>query len=90
MTDHMGLAGIQRVEDRERVGNRDVLAVGRAAFRYSGRRIAARGIGDAPVVVLKFSDLLGPGPVIAGEFVDKQNRGAGTVLLVIQPGAVGR
>src|SRR6267142_507602 len=50
--------------------------------------MAARGIGDRPVAPAKMLKLLFPAAMIAGEFMDEDDRRSASSFLVVQPYAV--
>src|SRR6202047_540241 len=79
----MRLLDTKMIEHHENVVRRAVLAVGRRILRHVRRRIAARGIGDGPVTPAKMLKLLFPAAMIAGEFMDEDDRRAAAGFLII-------
>src|ERR1700692_658107 len=84
----MRLRNRKMIEHRQNVVGRAVLAIGRRILRYVRWRIAARGIGDGPVALPEMLKLLFPAAMIAGEFMDEDDRRAASGFLVIEPHAV--
>src|SRR5664279_1765813 len=84
----MRLPDSKMIKHRQNVVSGAVLAIGRRILRYVRWRIAARGIGDGPVAPAKMQKLLFPAAMIAGEFMDEDDRRAASGFLVVQPYAV--
>src|SRR6266849_4378360 len=84
----MRLLDTKMIEHHENVVRCAVLAIGRRILRHVRRRIAARGIGDGPVTPAKMLKLLFPAAMIAGEFMDEDDRRAASGFLIIWPYAV--
>ena len=81
---------LEMIEHRDCVAHDMLKAVDVARHRHVGRRIAARGIGDAAVALAEFTQLRFPTAVIATEFMHEQDRRPLPHLLVMQPYFVGR
>ncbi len=89
VTDHMGLFDAERVHDRDHIASRNILPVARRIVRHVRRRIAALAVGDAAMRARKTAHLRLPGTIVAGEFVDEDNRRAAAGFFVIEAHAVG-
>src|SRR5258707_1270557 len=84
----MRLLDTKTIKHHQNIVGGAVLAVGRRILRHVRWRIAARGIGDGPVAPTKMLKLLFPAAMIAGEFMDEDDRRAASGFLVVQPYAV--
>src|SRR5258708_4334449 len=84
----MRLLDTKMIEHHENVVGGAVLTIGRRILRHVRRRIAARGIGNGAVAPAKMLKLLFPAAMIAGEFMDEDDRRAAAGFLVVQPYAV--
>src|SRR6266850_1963767 len=86
---HAGWAADMRLLDTKTIKHHQdivggtVLAVGRRILRHVRWRIAARGIGDGPVAPTKMLKLLFPAAVIAGEFMDEDDRRSASSFLIV-------
>src|ERR1700722_6455946 len=86
--ENMRLRNRKMINHPQNVVGRAALAIGRRILRYVRWRIAARGIGDGPVALPEMLKLLFPAAMIAGEFMDEDDRRAASGFLVVQPHAV--
>jgi hypothetical protein len=78
------------IQHRADVVARAVLGISLRLGRHIRGRIAAGVEGDAAVEPREMAQLRLPAPMIAGEFVDKNDQPAGAGLFVIQTDAVVR
>ena len=88
-TDDMRTFYFEMIEHGDGVAHHVLVAVGVARRRHVGRRIAARGIGDAAVALAEFAELRLPAAMVAGEFVHEQDRRALPRFFVMEPHIVG-
>jgi hypothetical protein len=72
------------IEHRERVGVEMFVGVDIGRGRHVGRRIAARGIGDAAMAARKVAHLRLPIGVVGGEFVQENDRSSISRLFVME------
>jgi hypothetical protein len=70
--DDVGTIDPGGVQHGDRVGDGPRLGVGLEVARNVGRRIAAGGVGDAPVAPAEGAELRLPAAMVAGELVDEQ------------------
>src|SRR5882762_9778045 len=84
----MRLLDTKTIKHHQNIVGGTVLAVGRWILRHVRWRIAARGIGDGPVAPAEMLKLLFPAAMIAGEFMDEDDRRSASGFLVVQPYAV--
>ena len=89
MADDVSIINLQCIHQRDDVRAGGVLPVTRGIVRNVGRRIAALTIGDAAIGAREAPHLRLPGAVIAGKFMDKDDRRPGAGLFVIQVHAIG-
>jgi hypothetical protein len=83
MAHDVRLVDLQRVHQRDNVGASEVLAIARGVVGNVRRRIAALTVGDAPIGAAEPAHLRLPGAVIAGKFMDKDDRRPGAGFFVI-------
>ena len=81
--DDMRLVDLELVEHVYRVIDRAPLRIFLDRIRNLRWRIAARIVGDAAVAAGEIADLKLPGAIVAGEFMDEQDRPAGAAVLVV-------
>ena len=86
--DEMRLGDFQVIEHRERVGVEMLVGVDFLRCGHVGRRVTARGIGDAAVAAREIAHLRLPIGVVGGEFVQEDDRRAGACFLEIEPDIV--
>jgi hypothetical protein len=79
----MRVLDTKMIEHHQNVVGRAVLAIARRILRHVRRRIAARGIGDGAVAPAKMLKPLFPAAMIAGEFVDEDDRRASAGFLIV-------
>src|SRR5260370_32390404 len=79
----MRLRDTKMIEHHENVVGCAVLAIGRWILRHVRRRIAARGIGDGAVAPAEMLKLLFPAAMIAGEFMDEDDRRTAACFLIV-------
>jgi hypothetical protein len=84
----MGFVDLKMVQHRSDVICGTDLRVFRHVFRNVGRRVTARGIGDGAVALPEMAHLRFPRAMVAGVFMDEDDRGASAGLLVIQADSV--
>src|SRR5260370_29256926 len=84
----MRLPDTKMIKHHQNVVGSAVLAVGRRILLHVRWRIAARGIGDGPVAPAKMLKLLFPAAMIAGEFMDEDDRRGASGFLVVSPYAL--
>src|ERR1700722_2553819 len=84
----MRLPDRKMIEHRQDVVGRAVLAIGRRILRYVRWRVAAGGLGDGAVALAEMLKLLFPAAMVAGEFMDEDDRRAAAGFLKVQPHAV--
>src|ERR1700690_2477967 len=73
------------IEHRDGIAHHMAIAVGVGRWWRVGRRIAARGIGDATVTLAEFAQLRLPAAMVAGEFMHEQDRRPLPHLFVKEP-----
>ena len=86
--DDMRLVDRQGIERGANVVPGAGLRISRGIFGYIGGRVAAGIVGDGAIAPSKMAQLALVAAVIVGEFMNEDDRGAGTGLLVIKPDAV--
>src|SRR6266567_4380646 len=86
--DHMRLVDLERIDDRLDVITCALLRVSFAVVRHVGGRIAAGIERDAAIAAAEIAHLRFPGPAVACEFVDEDDRDARSDLLVKELHAV--
>ena len=86
--DEMRLGDLEMIEHGERVGVEMLVGVGFGRRRHIGRRIAARGIGDAAVAAREIAHLRLPIGVVGREFVQENDRRSAAGFLEIEPDIV--
>ena len=88
MADYVRLVDAERIHDGDDVAAHDVLAITRRIARHVRRRIAAGTEGDAAMRTREIAHLRFPGAVVAGEFMDEDDRRSRPGLFAVEPGAV--
>jgi hypothetical protein len=84
MAHDAGRVDLQRVHQRDDVGASEVLAIARGVIGNVRRRIATLTVGDAAMIAAEPAHLRLPGAIIAGKFMDKDDRRPGASFFVIQ------
>jgi hypothetical protein len=84
MAHDMRLVDLQRVHQRNDVGGGHVLAVAGGVIGDVRRRIAALAVGDAAIGAGEAPHLRLPGAVIAGKFMNKDDRHPDAGFFVVQ------
>ena len=88
MADDVRLVDFQCVHQRDDISAGEVLAVARGVVGNVRRRIATLTVGDAPIGAGKTPHLRLPGAVIAGKFMNKDDRRPSARLFVVQVYAI--
>src|SRR5438034_5815062 len=86
--DDMRAVELQMIQHRDDVVARVGLGIARRILRHVGGRKAARIEGDATEVAREKAHLRLPAAIVAGEFMDEQQRHAAARCLVIELDAV--
>ena len=89
MTNNVRFVDAKPIHDRHDIVASDVLTVAGRIFRYVRGRIAARGKRNAAMRTREITHLRFPRAIVAGEFVDEDDRSAGASLFAIKLSAVG-
>ena len=89
MADDVSLIDLQRVHQRDDVGAGEILAIARRIVWYVRRRIAALAESHAAIIPTEPAHLRLPGAVVAGKFMDEDDRRPGAGLLVVEVHAIG-
>src|ERR1700691_2226230 len=89
MANNVSFVDAERIHDRHDVVAGYILTVASWIFRHVRRRIAARRKCNAAMRTREIPHLRFPRAMVAGEFVDKDDRSAGTGLFAMELGAVG-
>ena len=76
------------IQHRERIGIEVLVGIDVGAGRYIGRRITARGIGDAAVAAREVAHLRFPIGVVGRELMQEDDRGSASRLFVVKPDVI--
>ena len=80
----MGFRYLQVIEHGERVAIEMLVGVDVGGRRHVGRRVAARGIGDAAMAAREVAHLRFPVGVVGRELVQEDDRGSAPGLFEIE------
>src|SRR5262249_43594713 len=88
MTDDVRLLYAEAIQEGDDVAASDVLPVARRIARHLRGWITARREGDAAMSAREMAQLRLPGPIVAGELVNEDNRRSAACFFVIELCAV--